>query len=370
MMMNSPPKRPDPLDLRQQRIMARSGALRTNHEQIPPSAFVAKRQVLLDELASGKFLKEKEEEGAKAGGATGSDGKADEPEMPPNPLGDKGAMDGMMDQMKKSMIMMIPQQLIMGWIAFFFSGFVVAKVPLPLPFPLDYFQGYMQRGLLSQGIQIGWVSSISWYFLVAFFGLNAVYRILLGDDNGEWAGERAQASKEEQMDARTDSQSHDPNHSIAASPSFSSSHFSPPLLHTSLYPFSTHHSPFLYSLNHPRITQPPTHTHTQTPPLTAADSTRDMMGPLGGGGAAPQAPNASPFGKADFSKLHLTERDTLDRVGKELLEAPPPVDSNVQAGKGLTGFGGKKAGKGGKRWVGDGVEVRVLRRYGNGNVLL
>lgn len=84
------------------------------------------------------------------------------------------------------MVMMIPQQLIMGWISFFFSGFVVAKIPLsPLPFPLDYFKGWLQRGLASEGIQMVWVSSLSWYFLVAFFGLNAVYRVLLGDDNGE-----------------------------------------------------------------------------------------------------------------------------------------------------------------------------------------
>lgn len=70
-----------------------------------------------------------------------------------------------------------------GWISFFFSGFVVATVPLPLPFPLDYFKGWLQRGLASEDIQINWVSSLSWYFLVAFFGLNAVYRVLLGDDN-------------------------------------------------------------------------------------------------------------------------------------------------------------------------------------------
>lgn len=52
-----------------------------------------------------------------------------------------------------------------------------------MPFPLDYFKGWLQRGLASEDISINWVSSLSWYFLVAFFGLNAVYRVLLGDDN-------------------------------------------------------------------------------------------------------------------------------------------------------------------------------------------
>lgn len=273
MLMNSPPKRSTELDLRQQRLMTRSGALRTNHAQIPPKSFVQKRAQLLEDLGSGKFVAEEPKP------------PRGENEMPDNPLSDPNAMQGMMEPMKKSMVMMIPQTLIMGWISFFFSGFVVAVIPLPLPFPLDYFKGWLQRGLVSEDVEINWVSSLSWYFLVAFFGLNAVYRVLLGDDN-------------------------------------------------------------------------------------AADSTRDMMGPLGGAGAAQQQ-QAPQMAKTDFTKLHQTERDTLDKVGKELLEAPPPVNKDVLSGKALSGFGKGKGGagangtaKGGKRWVGDGVEERVLRRYG------
>ena len=44
-----------------------------------------------------------------------------------NPLADSNTMDMMMDQAKKSMVMMIPQTAIMGWINFFFSGFVLSK---------------------------------------------------------------------------------------------------------------------------------------------------------------------------------------------------------------------------------------------------
>ncbi|CAO1628358.1 unnamed protein product [Parajaminaea phylloscopi] len=271
MLMNSPPKKIDELQLREQRIMARSGALRTNHAQVPPASFVAKRQQLLEDLDSGRFLS-----------APPKPPPADgQPEMPANPLSDPSALEGMMEPMKKSMVMMIPQQLIMGWISFFFSGFVVASVPISLPFPFDYFKGWLQRGLVSEDVQMNWVSSISWYFLVAFFGLNAVYRLLLGDDN-------------------------------------------------------------------------------------AADSTRDMMGPLGGGGAAVPGQQGPQLQKTDFAKLHKTERDTLERVGKELLEAPPVVSKEILSGKALSGFGKQKASanKGGKRWVGDGVEERVLRRYG------
>lgn len=36
-------------------------------------------------------------------------------------------MDGMMENMKKQMVMNIPQMVIMGWINFFFSGFLVSE---------------------------------------------------------------------------------------------------------------------------------------------------------------------------------------------------------------------------------------------------
>jgi hypothetical protein len=35
-------------------------------------------------------------------------------------------MDGMMSGMKTQMVMMIPQMVIMGWINFFFQGFVLS----------------------------------------------------------------------------------------------------------------------------------------------------------------------------------------------------------------------------------------------------
>ena len=41
-------------------------------------------------------------------------------------------MDGMMAGMKTQMVMMVPQMVIMGWINFFFQGFVLSESPLPL----------------------------------------------------------------------------------------------------------------------------------------------------------------------------------------------------------------------------------------------
>jgi hypothetical protein len=42
----------------------------------------------------------------------------------------------------------------------------------------------LQRGIETPDLDVTWVSSLSWYFLT-LFGLNAVYRLVLGDDNGE-----------------------------------------------------------------------------------------------------------------------------------------------------------------------------------------
>lgn len=39
---------------------------------------------------------------------------------------DPAAMDGMMAGMKTQMVMMVPQMVIMGWINFFFQGFVLS----------------------------------------------------------------------------------------------------------------------------------------------------------------------------------------------------------------------------------------------------
>jgi len=40
----------------------------------------------------------------------------------------------------------------------------------------------LQRGIETPDMDVRWVSSLSWYFL-NFFGLNGLYRMLLGNDN-------------------------------------------------------------------------------------------------------------------------------------------------------------------------------------------
>jgi ER membrane protein complex subunit 3 len=65
--------------------------------------------------------------------------KGDSPSAPPNPLSDPAAMDGMMAGMKTQMVMMVPQMVIMGWINFFFQGFVLSRSGSP------YFNLYLNK---------------------------------------------------------------------------------------------------------------------------------------------------------------------------------------------------------------------------------
>lgn len=156
--------------LREQRILLRANCFRSNGHFLNPTRFENRRQVLIQALESGAYLSDHE--------VSKPPGTEDAPALPPNPL-EAANMDGMMDGMKKQMVMMIPQTVIMGWINAFFFGFVCVKLPFPLP---NGFKQMLQRGIETPDMHISWVSSLSWYFL-NLFGLNSLYRLILGDGN-------------------------------------------------------------------------------------------------------------------------------------------------------------------------------------------
>lgn len=129
---------------------------------LPRLAFAARKAYILDAITNNSFLK-----------------NPDAPAGPANPMTDPQGMESMMDGMKKNMVMMVPQMLIMSWISYFFTGFVLIRLPFPLTLR---FKAMLQRGIETYDMDVSWVSSLSWYFL-NLFGLRGVFQLLLGEEN-------------------------------------------------------------------------------------------------------------------------------------------------------------------------------------------
>ncbi|KAJ7179874.1 transmembrane protein [Mycena crocata] len=168
-LLQSSPKKLPLEAVREQRALTRSAVLRSSaaNSPIPPTYYKSISRHLADAFEAGTYLKD------------GPPKEGDAPKGPPNPMSDPAAMDGMMAGMKTQMVMMVPQMVIMGWINFFFQGFVLIKLPFPLTLG---FKSMLQRGIETPDMDVRWVSSLSWYFL-NFFGLNGLYRLILGGDN-------------------------------------------------------------------------------------------------------------------------------------------------------------------------------------------
>ncbi|KAJ8086481.1 hypothetical protein PM082_005304 [Marasmius tenuissimus] len=167
-LLQSAPKKSTRAAIREQRALTRSQILRATaaNSPVPPPLYKSISGYLVEAFESGAYLKD-------------GPPKDDSPSTPPNPMSDPAAMDGMMAGMKTQMVMMVPQMVIMGWINFFFQGFVLIKLPFPLTLG---FKSMLQRGIETPDMDVRWVSSLSWYFL-NFFGLNGLYRLILGNDN-------------------------------------------------------------------------------------------------------------------------------------------------------------------------------------------
>jgi hypothetical protein len=101
------------------RALGRSMLLRQNAYVLTRPVFELRKRFLQTAFQKGEYLKDPENRGA----------------PPANPLTDPGGMDAMMNMMKSNMVMFIPQTVIMAWINFFFSGFVLCISPCSL-FPL------------------------------------------------------------------------------------------------------------------------------------------------------------------------------------------------------------------------------------------
>lgn len=83
----------------------------------------------------------------------------------------------MVDMLKNNATYMLPNFVMMNFVSSFFSGFVCLKVPFALP--SNGFKVMLQRGVDLAALDMSYVSSVSWYFLVTF-GMQGAYQLLLG----------------------------------------------------------------------------------------------------------------------------------------------------------------------------------------------
>mmetsp|Transcript_4570 Transcript_4570/g.5293 ORF Transcript_4570/g.5293 Transcript_4570/m.5293 type:complete len:286 (+) Transcript_4570:181-1038(+) len=116
---------------------------------------------------------------------------------PPNPMENSA---GMMEMMKGNMSMMVPNMVMMGWISFFFSGFVLVKLPFSLT---EGFKEMLQRGVSLSSLDVSYVSSLSWYFLV-MFGMRGLFTLILGqgkvmDDTKMMQAQMGMGSQQQDM---------------------------------------------------------------------------------------------------------------------------------------------------------------------------
>ncbi|KAJ2791119.1 hypothetical protein H4R20_006905 [Coemansia guatemalensis] len=162
-LMTGDPPKPEIKDIRQGKALMRGQLLAQNNSYIPAAAFAERKRYLCQAYEEGTYLKN----------------KANKDQGPANLMTDPKNMEVMMDGMKKQMMGIIPQTLIMGWIQFFFSGFILIKLPFPLGLR---FKQMLQSGIMTPNMDVRWVSSLSWYF-INLFGLRGVFSLLLGGEN-------------------------------------------------------------------------------------------------------------------------------------------------------------------------------------------
>ena len=84
----------------------------------------------------------------------------------------------MMEGLTGSLVMMATMMPTMAWISYFFAGFLLAKVPFSLT---QKFRGMTQSGIDIENMDVGYVSGVSFYFLI-LFGLGQINSLFLKPD--------------------------------------------------------------------------------------------------------------------------------------------------------------------------------------------
>jgi hypothetical protein len=152
--------------------IARSVKLRTNYMHISDRGFKSRKAFF---IGTDGFLKKKFENKA--------------PEiMNPNM---------MFDMLKKSGVSGLYYVIIFVGVGFFFSGFILLKLPFGLT---QKFRSMLQQGLNLPDVDVSYVSAISWCLLL-IFGLNSIVQHFDGGENFSMLKEQEQMMKGPMMGA-------------------------------------------------------------------------------------------------------------------------------------------------------------------------
>jgi len=143
--------------VKQNNQLMRCRRLRANASFIPATSFATRRQFFVAK-DTGVLMQKHEA---------------------PNPMTMMQDPSVMMNMMQGNFAMMVPQMVMMGIVNYFFSGFVLGKIPFPLT---PSFKGMLQRGISLTMLDTAYVTSMSLYFLITF-GMRGLYSIVLGANN-------------------------------------------------------------------------------------------------------------------------------------------------------------------------------------------
>jgi len=146
----------DPAETKHKQVLGRVARLRSRGARLLPAASFNTRKAYFNAKDKGLLVQKVKKAGV-------------------NPMSNPM---GMVDQMKGNMLYMVPNMVMMSVIGFFFSGFVLVKVPFPLT---NRFKVMLQRGVDLSTLDVSYVSSLSWYFLL-MFGLRGFFKVVLGED--------------------------------------------------------------------------------------------------------------------------------------------------------------------------------------------
>lgn len=143
-----------------------------NGTNLDDDSFESRRHEMINILSSGKYLAKQNKDNSNNGSNnTGESGVT-------NPFSDPNINDSLMTMAKGNIANFIPQTIIMWWVNYFFGGFVIMKLPFPLTIK---FKDMLQNGVMTENLDVRWVSAISWYF-ISVLGMNPLYNLIQGSD--------------------------------------------------------------------------------------------------------------------------------------------------------------------------------------------